>query len=581
METWQNHYQRWLNHEKLDIQVKDQLQEMQHDRAAIKDAFFTSLSFGTGGIRGIIGPGTNRMNIYTVRKTVKAVAEYVIEHTVNYRDRGVVVAYDSRHMSQEFALEVAKVLGVYQIRTYIFDTIQPTPLLSFAVRHLGCVAGVMITASHNPPEYNGLKVYNEEGAQITSLAAQQITENMLSIEDELAIEVKSLEELEAEKLIEWLRTDFTNAYLDHLKQISFLEEAALKREKMLRIVFTPLHGTALALVTRGLQQLGFQHVHIVTEQATPDPNFSTVQSPNPEDKAAFAAALTLGKEVAADLLLATDPDADRLGVAVKDHAGEYVFLTGNQLGALLLDYILQNTNKDYLQNARMIKTIVTSELGRAIAASYGVETIDTLTGFKYIAEKINTFDRTSERFIFGYEESYGYLIKPFSRDKDAIQAAVLTCEMAEVYKAKGQTLLDALETLYQKHGYYHEGVQSLTLKGVDGQQQIVEIVDKFRYTTLETIGPLRVKFKEDYLLGKKSYLNAAKNDEKLLLPNENVIKYVLEDSCWVCIRPSGTEPKIKWYYGAYGKTAEEADSRLEALKEALDALVTEQESSSV
>lgn len=573
-EIVQKEYERWLYYKDLDETLRQQLKEIESNKAAIEDAFYEKLTFGTGGIRGILGPGPNRMNIYTVRKTVKGLANYIKKHTVNYKNRGVVVAYDSRYMSREFAFEVAKVLGVDHIKTYIFDTIQPTPLLSFAVRHLRTVAGVMITASHNPPMYNGLKVYNEEGSQITSGEADEMIRLINDIGDELTIETKDESYLFEHDLLQMLYDEIGAAYIKQLSHISKLADNN-NHANQLRIVFTPLHGTATELVTTGLNELGFKNVHIVTEQAVEDPEFSTVASPNPEDEAAFAKAIELGKQVDAHILLATDPDADRLGIAAKNKDGEYEILTGNELGALLLDYILSNTDVKILDNARLIKTIVTSELGRVIASSYGVKTIDTLTGFKYIGEKINEFDTTGETFIFGYEESYGYLMSTFVRDKDGVQAAVLACEMAEVWRRRGLTLFDALEQLYKRHGYYKEGVDSLTLEGKLGVEKIVNIVERFRQKSIASFGTLQSLYKEDYLNRTRYNLIDEKNNEKLCLPKENVIKYILEDQCWVCLRPSGTEPKIKWYYGAYGKTEDEANERLHMLKQTLYEMIVE------
>lgn len=565
---WERIYEKWLNDEHLDSDMKQQLLEMKNDPEKLEDAFYEYLSFGTGGMRGILGPGINRMNIYTVRKAVEGLAHY-LKHVVNYKERGVVIAYDSRYMSKQFAMETAKVLGAHRIKSYVFESIQPTPLLSFAVRYFRTAAGVMITASHNPPEYNGFKVYNEEGSQISLDEANEIIQYIHEVEDELAVETLTEDELEANFLIKHVYDEVNRAYLTQLKSISKFDEKKMNEEKDLTIVYTPLHGTGLTLVEDGLKQLNFQQVHIVKEQTIPDPEFSTVVSPNPEEKQAFELAIALGKKVDADILLATDPDADRLGVAVKNKQNEYVVLTGNQLGSLMLDYILRHTDERILPNARMIKTIVTTELGRAIADYYGVETVDTLTGFKYIGEKINEYDTTGETFIFGYEESYGYLISSFARDKDAVQASVMACEMAQYWKEKGLTLLDALYELYERHGYFKEGLGDLKLEGKAGQEKIAEIVNYFRETEQDSFGGLQVEYVEDYLLGKIVAKKGENEEFPTRLPKENVIKYKLEDNCWICIRPSGTEPKIKWYYGAYGQTEEEAEDKLNRLKEAL------------
>lgn len=568
--------ERWKRFAELDEELRQQLNDMEEDETELEDAFSGRLSFGTGGIRGKLGPGPNRMNIYTVRRAVKGLAEYLKRHVANYDDRGVVIAYDSRHQSKRFALEAAKVLGANGIKTHLFESIQPTPLLSFTVRHLGAAAGIMITASHNPPEYNGMKVYNEKGSQITLAEADEMIRLIDEVEDELAVETKSESLLREQKLLNTLYDDIAFGYLEQISQLSKWSDDEKLDPKSLRIVYTPLHGTATKLVENGLKQLGFKHVHIVEEQAVPDPDFKTVQTPNPEEKEAFALAIELGEQVDADILLATDPDADRLGVAVKNALGGYELLTGNQLGALLLDYTLEHMDEKFYPMARMIKTIVTSELGRAIASSYGVKTIDTLTGFKYIAQKINEFETTGETFVFGYEESYGYLLSASVRDKDGIQAALIACEIAEKCKQEGKTLLDKLDELYERHGWYKEAVESLTLEGAAGQKKINSLMERFRKSTIKTFGDLRALYKEDYLKGEKIDVNDPKNVETLYLPKENVVKYILENNCWVCLRPSGTEPKIKWYYGAYGRTESEAEARLDMLKHTLREMIIEE-----
>lgn len=577
----QQEYERWLTYEHLDEGVRNDLLAIRKHEAEIEECFYEKLSFGTGGIRGKLGPGPNRMNVYTVRKAAKGLANYLKVHTVNYESRGVVIAYDPRYMSEVFAFEVAKVLGVDNIKTYIFDTIQPTPLLSFAVRYLRTVAGIMITASHNPPEYNGLKVYNEEGSQITSAEADNIIASIDAIEDELQIETKSKAYLEEHDLLQMLQDEVSDAYLKQILPVSSMASEDRPTEKDLGIVFTPLHGTATRLVSEGLRNLEFTNIHIVEEQTRADPEFSTVVSPNPEDPRAFTKAIELGKGVNADILLATDPDADRLGVAVKNKDGAYETLTGNELGALLLDFILAHTDKRLLLNARMIKTIVTSEFGRAIASSYGVKTIDTLTGFKYIGEKINEFDTTGERFIFGYEESYGYLMSTFVRDKDGVHAAIMACELAQYWQDRGLSLLDALERLYEEHGYYKEGIGDLTLEGISGIETIAQIVERFRSESFSSFAKLNSLYKEDYLHSERRNMQDETEVVNLDLPKENVVKYILEDGCWVCVRPSGTEPKIKWYYGAYGESAEEVNKRLEMLETTLHDIIVKEKRTKV
>lgn len=577
VDHWERTYQKWLHYTPLDRKLRHELEQIKDDEEALQDAFYTNLSFGTGGIRGILGPGTNRINLYTVRKMAYGIAKYVQKDTVNYKNRGIVIAYDSRHQSQQFAYEIAKVLGTFHIKTYIFKSIQPTPLLSFAIRYLGTVAGLMITASHNPPNYNGVKVYNEYGSQLTDEAADHVLRYINEVEDELQVETVTIERMKQHSLLTIVQDEVMNAYLKQLKYLSKYPSNQQTKPKDLRIVFTPLHGTATTLVTEGLKQLGFNDIHLVKDQVVPDPDFSTVPSPNPEDEAAFAQAKELGLNVEADLLLATDPDADRLGIAVKNERNTYTFLNGNELGVLLLDYILSHTDVRLRTNARFIKTIVTSELGRAIADHYGVKTIDTLTGFKYIGEKINEFDATGESFIFGYEESYGYLMSNFVRDKDAVQSAIMTCEMAMMWREKGLSLLDALDKIYERHGFYKEGVDDLVLTGIEGKKEIAHIMDRFRNQSFSTFAGEKVLYVEDYLQGIRKRMNSSPILEEITLPKENVIKYVLDHRCWICIRPSGTEPKIKWYYGAYGETEEEMEQRLKKLQQSLHDFIVLQE----
>ncbi|GGB35133.1 phosphomannomutase [Lentibacillus populi] len=573
MEQWEKAYDKWQSFPHLEPSLKNELANMKDNTTALEDAFYKELTFGTGGMRGILGPGINRMNIYTVRKAVNGLANYLQVNCVNVKDRGVAVSYDSRHMSQEFALETAKVLGAYGIKAYVFDSLHPTPLLSFAVRYLGTAAGVMITASHNPPEYNGFKVYNEDGGQITPAEAEAIIGFINEMKNELTVPIVERKQLEEQELLNWIGEEVDNAYLAQLKQISRLSDQEQQVKKDLQIVFTALHGTSYDLVLKGLAQLNFSNVAVVKEQAEPDPEFSTVASPNPEEHQAFTMAIEQGKMVNADILIGTDPDADRLGVAVKDSTGEYTILTGNQFGSLVLDYILSHSDKALLTNARMLKTIVTTEMGSAIANAYGVETIDTLTGFKYIGEKIRQFDTTGETFIFGFEESYGYLIGSFARDKDAVQAALMACEMAYFWKKQGLTLLDALDVLYEKHGFYLEGLSQLTLQGKEGAAQIKAIMDDVRKTPLTEIAGLNVLQVEDYLSGERTIINKNHNVEKIELPKENVVKYILEHDSWVCLRPSGTEPKIKCYYGVCEKSREASEERLASLKSTMEAVM--------
>ncbi len=569
MDNWEAAYEKWRSFQYLEPSLKKELENIK-DNKTLEDAFYKELTFGTGGMRGVLGPGINRMNIYTVRKAVNGLVNYLKVNCVNVRDRGVVVSYDSRYMSKEFALETAKVLGDFGIKAYVFNALHPTPLLSFAVRYLGTVAGVMITASHNPPEYNGFKVYNEDGGQITPDEASDITAAIQEAGDELTIPYMEEKDLDEKELLTWIGSEIDNAYLERLEQISNLSEDERKQDKDLQIVFTPLHGTAYDLVMKGLHQLNFNNVEVVKEQADPDPEFSTVASPNPEEHQAFSMAIELGKQSDADILIGTDPDADRLGVAVRNDAGEYNVLTGNQLGSLLLDYILSHSEQALLANGRMLKTIVTSELGRKIADYYGVKTIDTLTGFKFIGEKIRQFDATGETFVFGYEESYGYLISSFARDKDAVQAAVFASEMAYFWKKQGKTLHDALNELYDRHGYYLEGMSSLTLKGKEGSERIAAIMKTFREEPLAEIAGIQVEQIEDYDSGERTIVGSEQSTEQIDLPQENVVKYKLEKDSWVCLRPSGTEPKIKCYFGVCGSSKQESSDRLVAMKAYMD-----------
>jgi phosphoglucomutase len=567
--NWKSAWEKWDSHTELDNEMRGLLSEMKDDEKSLEDAFYKNLEFGTGGMRGEIGAGINRMNIYTVRKASEGLAQYIISHGEEAKKRGVAIAYDSRHKSPEFAMEAAKTLATNGIQTYVFDELKPTPELSFAVRYLNAFSGIVVTASHNPPEYNGYKVYGEDGAQLPPKEADEVIAKVNDVENELQIPVKSEDELKEQGLIKMIGQDIDHSYLEHLLSIS--EKPQIAKEVDLSIVFSPLHGTALKMVEKGLDALGYKDVHIVKEQSVPDPEFSTVKSPNPEDKAAFELAIRDGKEKDADILIATDPDADRLGVAVKDQNGEYILLTGNQTGAILIDYILgRKKEKDMIPaNGRVFKTIVTSELGRKVAESYGASVEDVLTGFKFIGEKIKNYEESGEyQFLFGYEESYGYLIGDFARDKDAVQAVLMAAEAAAYFKQQGKTLYDALLDLYDRFGYYQEGLESLTLKGKEGAEQIQSILSTFREEPLKEIRGLAVAKCEDY----KTSLSTTLKDgmeETISLPKSNVIKYFLEDGSWICLRPSGTEPKIKFYFSVVGNSLEESQEKLEGLKQAL------------
>jgi len=538
--------QQWNTYNHLDSELKAELDSILNQTSELEERFYKSLEFGTGGMRGELGVGTNRLNIYTVRKAIDGLARYIVEQGEEAMKRGVVVAYDSRHKSAEFAMEIAQVLGHYNIKSYVFDALRPTPELSFSIRYLNTFSGIVITASHNPPEYNGIKIYAEDGGQMPLEMADVITSYINQIENELTIPFVEYETLLKTGLLQMIGDEFDRAYLAALDTLQLRKVTKAN----MKIVFTPLHGTAHHLVPEGLKRFGFENVILVTEQMTPDPEFSTVDSPNPEERAAFEYAIRYGKEHDADLLLATDPDADRLGVAVKNAKGQYEVLTGNQAGALMLHYILEQKKRagSLPMDGAVLKTIVTSEIGRKIATDYGMETIDTLTGFKFIGEKIKQFEeQSSNTFLFGYEESYGYLIKEFVRDKDAVQAAVFIAEVASYYHEQGMTLYDALLNLMEQYGYYQEDLISLTLKGKDGATQIQEMMEQVRQAPMNEITGKRVVMVEDYLLSQS--INLKTNEiTRINLPTSNVLKIHLEDEAWITLRPSGTEPKIKFYF---------------------------------
>ncbi len=561
--VYQDIVEKWASFQDLESNLKAQLQELQKSEKQLEDSFYKHLEFGTGGMRGELGPGINRMNIYTVRKAAQGLGKYIQEQGKEAMERGVAVAYDSRHQSPEFALEVAKVVGKLGIKSYVFEELRPTPELSYAVRHLNTFAGVVITASHNPPEYNGFKAYGEDGGQLPPEAADVIIKYVNAVENELTIEVLEEKELLDQGLLTYIGADVDAAYVEKLKTIQLNK---LPEAEDLKIVFTPLHGTANKPVRAGLQAFGFGNVTVVKEQELPDANFSTVKSPNPEEHAAFEIAIRYGKEIDADILLGTDPDADRLGVAVKDLNGEYTVLTGNQLGALMLEYLLSEKKAKGIlpENGIVIKTIVTSEIGRTIAEAYGIPTLDTLTGFKFIGEKIKEFEQTNQHtFLFGYEESYGYLIGDFVRDKDAVQSAIFAAEVAAYYKAKGMTMFEGLLEVFGKYGFYQEGLESLTLKGKDGAEQISYIMDTFRQDPISEVKGLQVVAIEDYQTSKRT---ESVKEILIDLPKSNVIKYYLEDGSWFCLRPSGTEPKAKFYFSVTSPSLEESQAKLAELK---------------
>lgn len=569
--NWKEIAEKWLNFDGLDQQLKDHLNKVKNDEKALEELFYKNLEFGTGGMRGEIGPGTNRMNIYTVRKASFGLAQYLLSKGEESAKRGVVISYDPRYKSSEFALEVAKTVGKLGIKAYLFKELRPTPELSFAVRHFGAAAGVMVTASHNPPEYNGYKVYGDDGGQLPPKEADELISYVNQVENELSLEVADEADLLENGLLQYIGEEVDDIYLDYVQKIQLNREVIEEVKNDFKIVFTPLHGTANKLIQKGLKMFGFQNVTVVKEQEHPDPNFSTVQSPNPEEHAAFELAIQYGKEINADILLGTDPDSDRLGVAVKNNQGEYIVLTGNQTGAIMLHYLLsQKKEKGNLpENGIVLKTIVTSEIGRAIAESFGLKTLDTLTGFKFIGEKIKEYKQTGEyQFQFGYEESYGYLIGDFVRDKDAIQAALFVTEVAAYYKNQGKSLYDALLEIFEEYGYFKESLESLTLKGKDGAEQIAKILEDFRENPPKEVAGKTIVAVEDYKTSiRKEFSNGKLSP--ISLPKSNVLKYFLEDGSWFCVRPSGTEPKCKFYFSVVGQSLKDSEEKVNRLQTAV------------
>ncbi|MFB6465533.1 phospho-sugar mutase [Cytobacillus sp. Hz8] len=567
---WKVEADKWLNFTQLDEELKKQLKEMSQSESLLEDAFYKHLEFGTGGMRGEIGPGINRMNIYTVRKASEGLARYIERIGETARKRGIVIAYDSRHLSSQFALEVAKTVGKHGIKVYLFEELRPTPELSFAVRYLNAFSGVVITASHNPPEYNGYKVYGQDGGQIPPEAADIIIQYVNEVENELTVEVTDEADLVRSGLLHYIGREIDECYLHQLKTIQLNPNVIEQVADDFRIVYSPLHGAANRLVREGLKAYGFKNITVVNEQEHPDPNFSTVKSPNPEEHSAFQLAIEYGEKMDADLLLATDPDGDRLGVAARNNNGEYEVLTGNQMGALMLEYLLSQRKSQgtFPENGAFIKTIVTSDFGRAIANDYQIRTIDTLTGFKFIGEKIKEFEETKEQtFLFGYEESYGYLIGDFVREKDAVQAAVLAAETAACYKLKGMTLYEGLNALFEKYGYFQEALESITLKGKEGAEKIVLLMDSFRQYPPKKIEEVEIVAIEDYLTSKRYNINS-EEVEPIFLPASNVLKYHLADGSWFCLRPSGTEPKVKFYFGVTSDSFEKSQEKLHLLRKA-------------
>lgn len=572
--SWRKIYEQWSTYENLDESLSQQLAALSDQADALEDAFYAPLEFGTAGMRGILGPGINRMNIYTIRQATEGLARFIDTQDEDTRKRGVAIAYDSRHLSPEFALEAACTLAQHGIPSYVFESLRPTPELSFAVRHLNTFTGIMITASHNPANYNGYKVYGEDGGQMPPADAAALTTFVREIENPLDIAVLSEEAAKAQGLIHFIGEPVDQAYLAEIKSVTINQPLIDEMGDALKLIYTPLHGTGKMLGERALMQAGFKKFIIEPTQGEPDPDFSTVKSPNPEEHSAFEYAIALGEKEGADLLIATDPDADRLGAAIRLPNGEYQVLSGNQIGAILIHYILEahQTAKTLPKNAVVLKSIVSSELPTAIANSYGVEMMNVLTGFKFIAEKIQQFETDhSHTFMFGFEESYGYLVKPFVRDKDAIQALVLFAEVAAYYKKQGKTLYDALQMIFDTYGYFSEKTISVTMSGQEGSAQIAALMQTFREKAPTHFADVKVIQTEDFKHLTKMFEDGTV--EMLTTPPSDVLKYVLADDSWIAVRPSGTEPKMKFYIGVKADSQVTADEKIRALEAAINEIV--------
>ncbi|MRM87827.1 phospho-sugar mutase [Faecalicatena contorta] len=570
---YKERYNEWLSNPYFDADTKAELASIREDENEIKERFYTDLEFGTAGLRGIIGAGTNRMNIYTVRKATQGLANYIIKS--GNAAKGVAVAYDSRRMSPEFANEAALCLAANGIKSYVFESLRPTPELSFAVRKLGCIAGINITASHNPPEYNGYKVYWEDGAQITPPHDKGIMDEVKAVEDYTTMKTMTLDEAKAAGLYEVIGAEIDDAYIAELKKQVLHQDAIDAVGKELKIVYSPLHGTGNIPARRILKELGFENVYVVKEQELPDGEFPTVSYPNPEAAEAFDLGLKLAKEIDADIVLATDPDADRLGVRVKDKNGEYHTLTGNMSGCLLADYEIGQRRelKGLPDDGYLIKTIVTSNMADAIANYYNAGLIEVLTGFKFIGQQILGFETSGKgEYLFGFEESYGCLIGTYARDKDAIVATMALCEAAAYYKTRGMNLWDAMIAMYDRYGYYKDDIQSITLKGIEGLAKIQEILETLRRNPPTEIAGYKVLKARDY---KADTIKDMVTGEVTAtgLPNSNVLYYDLTDDAWLCVRPSGTEPKVKFYYGVKGTSLEDADAVSEKMGKEVLAMI--------
>ncbi|MFS9207428.1 phospho-sugar mutase [Streptococcus mitis] len=570
--SYQENYQKWVDFAELPDYLRQDLENM--DEKTKEDAFYTNLEFGTAGMRGLIGAGTNRINIYVVRQATEGLARLIESKGGNEKERGVAIAYDSRHFSPEFAFESAAVLAKHGIKSYVFESLRPTPELSFAVRHLNCFAGIMVTASHNPAPFNGYKVYGEDGGQMPPHDADALTTYIRAIKNPFAVEVADVEAEKASGLIEVIGEAVDVEYLKEVKDVNINPALIEEFGKDMKIVYTPLHGTGEMLARRALAQAGFDSVQVVEAQATADPDFSTVKSPNPESQAAFALAEELGRQVGADVLVATDPDADRVGVEVLQKDGSYLNLSGNQIGAIMAKYILEaHKNAGTLpENAALCKSIVSTDLVTKIAESYGATMFNVLTGFKFIAEKIQEFEEQhNHTYMMGFEESFGYLIKPFVRDKDAIQAVLVVAELAAYYRSRGLTLADGIEEIYKEYGFYAEKTISVTLSGVDGAEQIKAIMAKFRNNAPKEWNATAITIVEDF---KAQTATAADGTvTNLTTPPSDVLKYTLADGSWIAVRPSGTEPKIKFYIAVVGETNEESQAKIANIEAEINAFV--------
>lgn len=560
-------YEKWCTDEYFDADTRTELKALAGDEKEIEDRFYRQLEFGTGGLRGVIGAGTNRMNIYTVRQATQGLANYILSQ--NGQDKGVAIAFDSRRMSPEFAKEAALCLNANGIRAYLFESLRPTPELSFAVRQLGCISGIVITASHNPREYNGYKVYWEDGAQITPPHDKNILAEVARVTEFSQVKTMTEGEAKSRGLLQMIGEEIDDLYMEQLKKQSIHPELIPEAAKDMKIVYTPLHGTGNLPVRRVLKELGFEHVYVVKEQELPDGNFPTVAYPNPEDEKAWVLALKLAEEVDADIILATDPDADRLGVYAKDNGtGKYVSFTGNMSGMLIAEYILRERTRTGTmpENPALVETIVTTDMAKAIAADYHVALIEVLTGFKYIGEQIKFFEQQNTyNYVFGLEESYGCLAGTYARDKDACVAVMMLCEVAAYYKQQGKTLWDAMVEMYERYGYYKEGLATLTLKGIDGALKIQEMMKEQRENPPKELGGLKVLAVRDYQADVRKDLITGE-ERPTGLPSSNVLYYELENCAWCCVRPSGTEPKIKYYFGVKGTSLEDAQTKLDVLK---------------